>query len=192
MDLSKLRVPLEDSQSHEHLLRFHGFEKMSIDGMSNPVLRKYIILTYHRFSPFVSDYESIRERKNQVLKYLGYKDSDITEEMKQVLMSVHRDVGMMAVRFCRFENNIAYQTLCATQEAHASLLVTMSAELGATKEAKDITDITIKIEKIVDSITALSEKIFQKDIELTNFVFSLQEIERLNIFPEDYARLNAV
>lgn len=170
--------------------RFLEFAKVKTISLSNDQIVRYIVYCYHRKSPFVEHYENVLERKTMILDFMKIKpgaDGKYQVDIQDIVRSKDENVGRMILQFCKFENSMAWMALVQTQEAYLNLFDQMEA--SSSKEAKEVSDVIIKMEQIEKRIDNLSSKLFQQDKYQSDFVASaqLEESRKRKLVPEHYA-----
>lgn len=171
--------------------RFLEYRDVSTVNLSTDILVRYIVLNYHRFSPFVEKCDNPMERKIHVLHYLKVKDKDgvYPEDVQRVLKNDYEAVGKMIIQFVKFENSLDYFAFTQTMETWFTLNEQLGTYLTSAKDSKDTADIMIKMDKVDERRDSLANKLFQRDKDLKNFIGSVlvEEGRRKNkIVPEDY------
>lgn len=171
---------------------FSEYKNIRTDNLTNEQILRYIVLCYHRNSPFYNKIENLMERKREVMNYLKamvLDDGLYPNDIQLILRSVDATVGKAIVHFCKFENSLLYLAFSQTMEAYLGLLDQFTVKTTSNKESKDIQDMILKMGQVEQRLDSLSIKLFQQDKLQADFVpaFLIEESRKKKVIPEDWA-----
>ncbi len=159
------------------------------------ILVRYVVLVYHRRSPYAANEINIIKRKIEVCEAIGLNVEK--EEVKKLIANQLHIVSIAAVHFLKQENSLDWFELQVLSETFYQTMFTLldnSADVGN----KTGIEIAEKKNKVVQQFKAtkndiqlLSDKIFSNDVDLLNQVERYKKAEEENfvlVFPEDYIR----
>lgn len=170
------------------------FHKCELD---KETLIKYIILVYHKKSPFVSNVADVIDRKVQVLAYLGVKrnkDGKFPPEIDDLIFVRNEALAYITIHFIKYENDRMWAKYCVNSELYwrAMFLTMKEGDTSGSKGADEILKIQLenkkKLSDIEREMEAQESIIFADDKDVANYVPSYIEREKKAlIMPEDYA-----
>lgn len=177
---------------------FIGISHNLPKGLSENKIIRFIVLAYDKNSPLVKkELVDVIERKKQAMYLSGYKVGDngmFKEPILEVIAGEVEEVNHMALRYLKMQNNLDFMTMIHYIESHSQILSSLNKSSEEEEEdALAISDKKIKvidkIAKVRDTIESLADKVFQKDVDLYNFVgsFELKEKNQYKITPEEWA-----
>lgn len=195
LDFSKMKYPIDSTnyKDIEPLQKIFSEFHYQTEAMTNEQIVKYIVLCYHKTSPFVMNTESLIDRKREILTHVGVKQTKhgyYTDDVQKIIKNQDADVSRAACLLLRYENNIKYYSFVQTLEAFYSLNDQLSVGATSARDGKDIADIAIKLDKVEDRLEKLRRELSEGDAALCDHIGSLEkDIEKgVKLFPEDYAR----
>ena len=151
---------------------------------------RYIVLVYHRYSPYAIYQQDIVARKFDVCEFIGL---DIKKtEIKKIIANQVEFVSYAALYFLKHEANIAWLELQVYLESYYQIMsaLTDGAEPTGTKGAIDVAKSKLQVVKemkvIKSEIDSLSAQIFNQDNDLLNHIERFKEVEK-----QDYVILSA-
>lgn len=172
---------------------FGEYKEIQTDNFSNEQILRYIILCYHRGSPFYNKIDNVMERKREVMNYLNAPTDSAglyLVDIQRILRASDPIVGRMIIHFCKFENSLVYLAYTQTMEAYLGMLDQFTAKTTTTKESKDLQETILKMTAIEQRLDSLAVKLFQQDRLQSDFVpaFLVEQSRKRKVIPEDYAK----
>ena len=156
---------------------------LATDELSADVVMRFIVLCYHKNSPFVRGISNIGQRKVQAWIKSGANPQ--SNDVKDISGNINKKVQLAILQFLKFEQDGAYLSLVYRQEAYHRLNIEMSS--GGTK----FSAATYKsLQQMEEDITRLSEKAFSGDTALLNNFATAQIYENRKLSPEQWANTN--
>jgi hypothetical protein len=162
------------------------------------LLIRYVVLTYHRYSPYSNNEQNIIKRKIDVCEFIGLEVTS-TETLK-VISNQNQFVNNSALYFLKQEN-MEWAELQQYLEAYFQVMgaLTDNSVQDTTKTTQDIAKVKLAIVKdlkgIKSEIEQLSAKIFKEDVDLLNHVERYRRAEEESfvvLSPEQYVKSKRV
>lgn len=161
-------------------------------------LIRYIVLVYHRNSPYAKNEGNIIKRKIDVCELLGL---DIEKSEIKLMIANQTNSSVVAIiHFLKQENSLDWFELQVLTETYYQTMFTLLDDSDVGK--KTGIEIAEKKNKVVQQfkttktdIQMLSDKIFSNDTDLLNMVERYKKAEEENFLilsPEDYVRSKRV
>ena len=170
------------------------FDKCELDKEN---LVRYIILVYHKKSPFVSNVADVIDRKVQALGYLGVKrnkEGKFSKEIDDIIFVRNEALAYITIHFIKYENDRMWAKYCVNSELYwrAMFLTMKEGDTSGSKGADEILKIQLenkkKLSDIEREMEAQESTIFADDKDVANYVPSYIEREKKALItPEDYA-----
>lgn len=161
------------------------------------IIVRYIVLVYHRFSPFAINEQNIIQRKMDVCTFIGLDTTK--KEIEKIIANESKFINYCALYFLQMECNVDWLELQQYLEAYYQIMDALTngqieSEGGKnSKTPQDIAKTKLQIVKEMKSIKQeidnLSAKVFSDDNNLLNYVERFKEIQRVNyaiLSPEDF------
>lgn len=171
-------------------------EKLSVLPISADMAVKFIILSYHRKSPFVINLADTIQRKTEVLSYLGLKrdkNNRYGTGIEEMIFVQNENLAYATIHFLKYENDRLWAKYCVNSELYwRAMFYTMKeGETVGSKGADEILKIQLENKKKLGEIEREMEiqetTLFADDKELVNFFASyMEESKKVKVFPEDF------
>lgn len=151
-------------------------------------LVRYIVYTYHKYSPLVKNISNVNDRKKHAMVLAGVElepGNIFPDEVLGIMMRKDRFALSLILRFLKFENDRPYATLAVIDDAY----YTMLKELGRIEEVKDIPRMTKELDEMKARIDSMARDVFAGESDLANALrsFEIMEDKVYKIAPEQYA-----
>lgn len=165
------------------------------ENISLDLLIRYVVLVYHRFSPYAANEQNIIKRKIEVCELIGLNVEK--KETEKIIANKNQFVNNSALWFLKQEADMDWLELNEYLEAYYQIMsaLTDGSMQESNKTAQDIAKVKLGIVKEMKSIKSeieqLSAKVFKEDSDLLNHVerFKKSEEESFVVLsPEDYIR----
>jgi translation initiation factor 2B subunit (eIF-2B alpha/beta/delta family) len=162
-------------------------------------LIRYVVLVYHRYSPYAKNEQNIIKRKIDVCEFIGL-DVNSAETVK-IIANKNQFVNNSALYFLKQEGDMDWLELNEYLEAYYQIMAALTdgSMQEGNKTAQDIAKVKLGIVKEMKSIKAeieqLSAKVFKDDSDLLNHVERYKKAEEENfvvLSPEDFIRSTRV
>lgn len=157
---------------------------------------RYLILVYHKHSPFAKNVADVIDRKVSVLEYLNVKrnkDGRFSDKIDDLIFVRNENTAYLTIHFIKYENDRLWAKYCVNSELYwrAMFLTMKEGETPGNKGADEILKIQLenkkKLNDIEKEMEAQENLIFSDDRDVANYVPSyLEEEKKMKIFPEDY------
>lgn len=167
--------------------------------ISLDLLIRYVVLVYHRHSPFATQEQNIIKRKIDVCGYIGL---DVCKkEVEKIIANQNKFVNNTALFFLKQDDSMDWLELSQYLEAYYQVMgaLTDDSSQDTSKTTQDIAKVKLAIVKemkgIKSEIEQLSAKVFRDDNDLLNYVERYKKAEEENftvISPEDFVRSKRV
>lgn len=168
--------------------------------ISLDLLVRYIVLTYHRFSPYSINEQNIIKRKIDVCELIGLNpEKDVAVA---IIDNKNRFVNNAAMYFLQQEGDMDWLELNQYLDAYYQIMAALTdgsndSEKKTTPQdiAKTKLGIVKDMKEIKREIETLSAKVFREDTNLLNFVEQYRRDEQesfIILSPEDYIRSKRV
>lgn len=165
------------------------------EGINLDILLRYVVLTYHRHSPFATQEQNIIKRKIDVCAYIGLNVED--KSVEQIIANRNLFANSAALYFLKQESNMDWLELQEYLEAFYQIMsaLTDGTMQETSKTAQDVAKTKLAIVKdmklIKAEIETLSAKIFRDDSDLLNHVERFKRAEEeafVVLSPENYVQ----
>jgi len=166
-------------------------------GISANKIIRFIVLCYDKKSPLVKkELVDIIERKKQAMNLAGYKPNKsgmFTEQVMEIIAGQNKIVNHLILRWLKMQDSLDFMTMCFMIESHSQILESLNNKEDDKEDALSLSDKKIKVmnklAEVRKSIDDLAEGLFQKDINLQNFVgsFDVEEKHTYKVTPEQWA-----
>ena len=160
------------------------------------LLIRYVVLVYHRFSPYAVQEQNIIKRKIEVCELIGLNVEQ--ERTANIIANKNRFVNNAALHFLKQEGNMDWLELQQYLDAYYQIMEALTdGNMDSEKKTtpQDIAKVKLGIVKdmkeIKREIESLSGKVLRDDNSLLNYVeqFKKAEEEDFKILsPEDFVR----
>lgn len=164
--------------------------------LSDDQLIRYIVLTYHRFSPYAINEQNIIKRKIEVCEYIWLDTNK--PQIEAVIANKNRFVNNAAIYFLKQEGDMDWLELQQYLDAYFQIMEALTD--GTTESEKkttpqDIAKVKLAIVKdmkeIKREIEVLSARVFRDDNDLLGHVERYKRSEEesfIILSPEDYVK----
>jgi len=165
------------------------------ENISLDLLIRYVVLVYHKQSPYSRNEQNIIKRKIDVCEFIGLDVN--AEETVKIIANKNQFVNNAAMYFLQQEADMDWLELQQYLEAYYQIVgaLTDGTVQDTTKTAQDIAKVKLSIVKEMKSIKAeieqLSAKVFRDDTDLLNFVERYKRAEEedfIVLSPEQYVK----
>lgn len=165
------------------------------ENISLDLLIRYVVLVYHRFSPFACNEQNIIKRKIEVCELIGLNVDK--KEVEKIIANKNQFVNNSALWFLKQEGDMDWLELNEYLEAYYQIMAALTdgSMQESNKTAQDIAKVKLGIVKEMKSIKSeieqLSAKVFRDDSDLLNFVEKYKKAEEEDfkiLSPEDFVR----
>ena len=167
--------------------------------ISIDLLIRYVVLVYHRYSPYAINEQNIIKRKIDVCELIGLNIED--KEVEKVIANRNKFVNVAVIHFLKQESSIDWFELNQYLESYYQIMSALtddSDDIG-TKTIQDIAKIKLGIVKemkqIKSEIEQLTAKVFREDSDMLNYVERYKKAEEENfvvLSPEDFVKSKRV
>lgn len=175
-----------------------AYAKADDIGISIDLLIRYIVLVYHRHSPYATQEQNIVKRKIDVCDLIGLPTNK--SETVNIIANQNKLANNAAMHFLKQEN-MEWAELQQYLNAYFQIMgaLTDDSSQDTSKTVQDIAKVKLGIVKemkgIKQEIEQLSSKVFAGDIDLVNYVEQYRKAEETNfqiIMPEDFIKSKRV
>lgn len=158
---------------------------------------RYVVLVYHRFSPYAVHQQDIVARKFDVCEFVGLNIKD--KDVKKMIANQIPFVNNAALYFLKTEANMAWLELQVYLEAYYQIMgALMDGTTDSDKASKDPVGnaktkqaVVKDMKNIKSEIDLLSVQIFSGESDLLNHIERFKEAEANDFLvysPEDFVR----
>lgn len=150
----------------------------------------YMQLVYHKDSVFVKDYESLNDRKQRALEFVGIKQKNgkFPTNYQEVIDGENKVANRMIIRFCTLQRNQEHSLLQILGTNYDRLLFRL-AENSENEDIDKAVEMAAKTTKdlsqMLKQIKELKELIFMSDKKISDEVDDMfVEYARIAGYPE--------
>lgn len=171
-----------------------AYEETDID-VPLDLLIRYVVLVYHRYSPYSINEQNIIKRKIEVCELIGMNVEQ--ERTANIIANKNQFVNNSALWFLKQEGNMDWLELQEYLEAYYQIMAALTdgSMQESNKTAQDIAKVKLGIVKEMKSIKSeieqLSAKVFKDDNDLLNYVERYKKAEEENFIvlsPEQFVK----
>lgn len=142
---------------------------------------RYVILVYHRYSPYAIHQQDIIARKFDVCEFIGLNPKGAA--VKKMIANQFEFINSTALFFLKHESNMVWLELQTYLEAYYQIMGALvdgredTSSKGVVDNAKTKLAVVKDVKNIKSEIDSLSAQIFGGDNNLLNYVERYKEDE---------------
>lgn len=177
------------------LNRFPEFGSSFLVGLDRDKVIRYVILSYDKKSPLLSE-KNLIKRKKLAVEMAGFetqKDNNYDEPVLAMMRNENKIVNRMVLRYVRSQADTRYALLVSGMETFYENIyqITNNDKADRAIDSKEKSDLFEKSRKMSDQLEQLADEIFNNEISLMHTADEVnsEESEAILSYPEHLAKL---
>lgn len=177
------------------LNRFPEFGSSFLVGLERDKVIRYVILSYDKKSPLLSE-KNLIKRKKLAVEMAGFetqKDNNYDEPVLAMMRNENKIVNRMVLRYVRSQADTRYALLVSGMETFYENIyqITNNDKADRAIDSKEKSDLFEKSRKMSDQLEQLADEIFNNEISLMHTADEVnsEESEAILSYPEHLAKL---